>query len=158
MTPTIILGSVAVAIGAAGAWTVQSWRYEAQIADIKHTHAQAQATAQATHIKALEAAREKTIVYQQQAHQAAADAASRVAAADVAMRRNRTELERLRDAIRTRPVAACPMPDTATATSTEPADTVGDVLTECAATATELAQAADGHASDAVMLRNAWPK
>lgn len=158
MTPAIILGAAAVAIGAAGAWTVQSWRYEAQIADIKRTHTQAVATTQATHIKALEQAREQTIVYQQQAHQAAQDAASRVAAADVAMRRNRTELERLRDAIRIRHATACAMPYAATATSAESTDTVGDVLGECAATVTELARTADGHASDAVMLRDAWPK
>ena len=158
MTPAIILGAAAVAIGAAGAWTVQSWRYEAKIADIQRAHTQAVATAQAAHINALEQAREQTAKYQQNAHKAAADAASRVAAADVAMRRNRTELERLRDAIRTRPATACPMPDTSTAASAEPADTVGDVLGECAATVTELARAADGHASDAVMLRNAWPK
>ena len=158
MTPSIILGTVAVSIGAAGAWTVQSWRYEAQIADINRTHAQAVATSQANHIQALERANEQTAFYQQNAHKAAEDAASRVAAADVAMRRNRGELERLRDAIRARPVAVCPMPDTSTAPSADPADTVGDVLAECAATATELARAADGHASDAVMLRNAWPK
>lgn len=158
MTPALILGATAVALGAAGAWTVQAWRYEAKIADIQRAHAQAVATAQANHIQALEKASEQTIVYQQQAHQAAEDAASRVAAADVVMRRNRGELDRLRDAIRTRPAPACPMPDTATATSPKPADTIGDVLGECGTALTELARAADGHASDAVMMRNAWPK
>lgn len=158
MTPAVILGAVAAAIGAAGAWTVQSWRYEAQIADIQRAHAQAVAAAQAAHINALEAAREQTAKYQQNAHKAAQDAASRVAAADVAMRRNRTELERLRDAIRARPVAACAVPDDSTAASDEPADPVGDVLGECGTALADMARAADGHASDAVMLRNAWPK
>ena len=158
MTPAVILGAVAVAIGAAGAWTVQSWRYEAKIADIQRAHTQAVATAQAAHINALEQAREQTAKYQQNAHKAAADAASRVAAADVAMRRNRTELERLRDAIRTRPYDACAVPDTATAPSLEPADTVGNVLAECGAALTGMARAADGHVSDAVMLHDAWPK
>lgn len=158
MTSTIILGAVAVAIGAAGAWTVQSWRYEAQIADIKRTHAQAQAAAQATHIEALERAREKTAIYQANAHQAADDAASRVAAADRDLRRNRTELDRLRDAIRINHSTACAMPDTSTATSPEPADTVGDILGECGAALTDMARAADGHASDVKMMRDAWPK
>lgn len=158
MIPTIILGAAAIALGATGAWTLQSWRYEAQIADIKRTHAQAVAAAQSKHINALEQAREQTAKHQQQAHQAAADAASRVAAADRDLRRNRTELDRLRNAIRTRPATACTMPDVATATSPAPADTVGDVLGECGAALTELARAADGHASDAVMLRDAWPK
>lgn len=158
MTPAVILGAVAAAIGAAGAWTVQSWRYEAKIADIQRAHTQAITTAQANHIAALEQAREQTIVYQQQAHQAAQEAAGRVAAADRDLRRNRGELDRLRDAIRARPVAACTVPDDSTSTSPEPADTVGDVLAECAATATELARAADGHASDAVKLSDAWPK
>lgn len=158
MTPAVILGAVAVAIGAAGTWTAQAWRYEAKIADIKRTHAQAVATAQAKHINALEYAREQTIVYQQQAHQAAQDAASRVAAADVAMRRNRGELDRLRDAIRTRHYEACTVPDTATAPSPKSADPIGDVLGECGAALTELARAADGHASDAVKLSDAWPK
>ena len=158
MTPTLILGAVAAAIGAAGAWTVQSWRYEAQIADIQRTHAQAVAASQATHIAALEQAREQTIVYQRQAHQAAADAASRVATADRDLHRNRTELERLRDAIRARPHVACTVPDDSTPATLVPADTVGDVLAECGAALTGMARAADGHVSDAVMLHDAWPK
>ena len=158
MTPIIILAIATATVGVAGAWAVQSWRYEAQIADIQRAHAQAVATAQATHIAALEQAREQTAKYQQNAHKAAVDAAGRVAAADVALRRNRTELDRLRDAIRTRPATACPMPDTTTAPSAESADTLGDVLGECGAALADMARAADGHASDAVMLRNAWPK
>ena len=158
MTPAVILAIATATVGGLGAWTVQSWRYEAKIADIQRAHAQAITTAQANHIAALEQAREQTIVYQRQAHQAAQDAANRVAAADRDLRRNRTELGRLRDAIRARPHAACAVPDDSTAPSLEPADTIGDVLAECAATATELARTADGHASDAVMLLNAWPK
>lgn len=157
MTPALILGAVAIAVGAAGAWAVQSWRYDARIADIERTHSEAIATAQSTHIHALEAAREQTAQYQQNAHQAAQDAASRIAAADVDLRRNRGELDRLRDAIRARPHVACTVPDDSTATSAVPADTAGDVLGECAAALADMARAADGHASDAVMLRDAWP-
>lgn len=158
MTPSLTLGAVAVAVGAAGAWTVQSWRYDAKISDIDRTHSAAIAQAQETHIKALENAREQSEKYQQDAHQAAADAAIRISAADRDLHRNRTELDRMRDAIRSRPVATCAMPNVATAASVEPADTVGNVLAECAAAIAELARAADGHASDAMMCFAAWPK
>lgn len=158
MTPTIILGAVAVAIGAAGAWTLQSWRYEAQIADIQRTHTQAVAASQAKHIQALEVAREQTAKYQQNAHKAAQDAASRVAAADRDLRRNRTELDRLRDAIRARPHVACAVPDDSTASSPVPADTIGELFGECGAALAELARASQGHAIDVVKLRDAWPK
>ena len=153
-----IAAAVGIAIGAAGAWTVQALRYESKIADIERTHIEAIAKAQATHIQALEQAREQTAKHLQDAHQAAEDAASRVAAADRDLRRNRTELERLRDAIRTRPTTACPMPNTATASSVESTDPIGDVLAECGAALTDMARAADGHASDAMMCRAAWPK
>lgn len=122
------------------------------------THAQAAIAAQSTHIQALEHAREQTTKYQQDAHQAAADAASRVAAADRDLRRNRTELERLRDAIRARPATACPVPDTAAAARVEPADTIGELFEECGEALTELARATQGHAIDVVRIKKAWPK
>lgn len=155
--PALILGAIAVFFGAAGAWTVQGWRMDARIADIQRTHAQAAIAAQSTHIQALEQAREQTAKYQQDAHQAAEDAASRVSAADRDLHRNRGELERLRDAIRARPAAACPVPNAATTASPSPVDAAGDILGECAAALTDVARAADGHASDAVMCRLSWP-
>lgn len=42
MTPAaLILGAAAVAIGAAGAWTVQAWRYQGQVSQLKRGHEQA---------------------------------------------------------------------------------------------------------------------
>lgn len=157
MTPAIILSVASIAVGAAGAWTVQAWRYEAQIADIQRTHDQAVATAQAKHINALEQAREQTAKHQQQAHKAAEDAANRVAAADTAMRRNRDELGRLRDATKARASTLC-LPNTSTTSPAAPADTVGDVLGECGEALTDMARAADGHVSDVQMMRDAWPR
>lgn len=155
--PILVASGIAVIFGAAGAWTVQGWRYESRISDILRTHTQAAIAAQSTHIQALEQAREQTAKYQQDAHQAAADAASRVAAADRDLHRNRTELDRLRDAIRTRPATACTVPDTPTPASPSPVDAAGDILAECAAALADMARAADGHASDAVMCRSSWP-
>lgn len=48
MTPTLILAIAATAVGAAGAWIVQSLRYDAKIADINLTHARAYADQIAT--------------------------------------------------------------------------------------------------------------
>lgn len=156
--PILVASGIAVIFGAAGAWTVQGWRYESRISDIQRTHAQAAIASQSTHIQALEQAREQTEKHMQDAHQAAQDAASRVAAADRDLRRNRTELDRLRDAIRARPATACAVPDIATPASPSPVDAAGDILGECAAALTDVARAADGHASDTQQLIDAWPK
>jgi hypothetical protein len=145
-------------VSAAAAWTMQDWRYSGQIAQLERDHITATAQRQADHIKALEIAHEQTIRHQQQAQQAQDDASVRMAGADAALRRNRGELERLRDAAaRSRPSAVC-LPDASTTATAQTADPVGDVLGECATAIVDVARAADGHVSDVKMMRDASVK
>lgn len=153
MIPHFITALVTAAI----VWTVQDWRYSSQIAQIERDHTEATAQRQADHIKALEKANEQTILYQQQAQQAQDDASVRMADADAALRRNRTELERLRDSIGKRPSAIC-LPSASTTTATQTADPAGDILWECGKALTDLANAADGHVSDVKMMLDASAK
>lgn len=67
------------------------------------------------------------------------------------------ERVRLLDAIR-RATSKRDLPGTPAAASAEPANPVRDVLEACTAEVQELARAADGHASDAQTLSDAWPK
>lgn len=155
MTPYLLAATAITS--AAAAWTVQGWRYEGRIAELQRTHAEAAAQHQADYIKQLEEAREQIEKYQQRAQQAQDSATMRVAGADAALRRNRTELERLRDAISNRPDAVC-LPNTSADATTPPADPAGDILGECAAALTDMARAADGHASDVRMMIDASVK
>jgi hypothetical protein len=68
----------------------------------------------------------------------------------------RTERDRLRDAIAAATGGLLPS-DTAS-TVLARAATLGGLLDQCTARYTEVAEHASGHASDAVMLRDGWPK
>lgn len=67
------------------------------------------------------------------------------------------ERGRLLDAIR-RATAKRDLPGTTAQAVTEPANPVRDVLEACTAELQEVARNADGHASDAQALSDAWPK
>ena len=67
------------------------------------------------------------------------------------------ERGRLLDAIR-RATSKRDLPGPAPAAGPEPANPIRDVLESCTAEVQELARAADGHASDAQALSEAWPK
>jgi len=69
----------------------------------------------------------------------------------------RSESQRLRDALETAAVALRLPGDTCKA-SIDYADAASVLLAQCAATYTDLAQQADGHANDAKTLSEAWPK
>lgn len=147
MTPYIITALVA----SVAVWTVQDWRYSGKIAQIERANTEATAQRQADHIKALKEAHDQTIRYQRQAQQAQDDASVRMAGADATLRRNRGELERLRDSINSRPVAVC-LPDTAATAPATATDPASDILGECAAALVDMARAADGHVSDVKMM------
>lgn len=102
--------------------------------------------------KAIEAAQAETIRLQGVANEAERKAAQRIQvnarAADLA----RSELDRLRDAQRTSAAAATTCPAIA-----DRAATLDHVFGQCAATLTDMARKADGHANDALRLYEAWP-
>ena len=140
-------GLVAAAMGATAAWSVQSWRYDAQIADIKAAHVQA-------HNLAVEEATRIVRANTEKYHGALNDARIR----EAALRRDLAAADSESDGLRAqlsdaaRRIAAAPSSAVA-----EYATTVGELLTDCSRSYQELGGAADGHAADVRTLRDAWP-
>ena len=71
--------------------------------------------------------------------------------------RLRTESQRLRDNLATANVRLR-LPDTPAPAIVDYASTAGELLLQCSEAYRDLATKADGHATDALMLYNAWPR
>jgi hypothetical protein len=147
MNITLIASLISGSIAFAGAWAWQANSYGEKIATMQRE----QATA--AH-KQLDQAHAQTIELQAKADAAALNHASRAAALANAAAGARTDLERLRDTIATGPVC---MPSDSGSASAVHTDTARQLLSECAGVVADMAAKADGHASDAVMLLEAWP-
>lgn len=144
----VAVGAAALAIGFGGGWKVQSWRYDAQIADTAAQHATALANA---HQKALD----DTIRMQRtkdDAIKAAQDRAKREAANAAAAR---TE----RDGLRAQLAATTVQLPVASCTSVrEYGTTLTGLLDQCAGAFEGMAREASGHAADSRLMQEAWPK
>lgn len=144
----IAAGIGGAVLAGALAWNVQGWRLGEQIQSLKHDHAQQVAAAEQAK-SALEASLNKKL---QDAQNAASKREQSIrASAD----RARNELDSLRDltySIRTN------LPGYSLAAATQTADTAAELLGQCAEQYRAVAEAADRHAADAVMLLEAWPK
>ena len=154
MIPVGLYVYVAVAIVSAalagwGAWTVQAWRLGEQIATIKAAQLEAVNTA-TREARATESRRFKEV------QNAQANATKRAQVARNDADSARTELSRLRDAIRARP--ACNVPGDTASASDVGTDTAGVVLAECGQALTDLAATADRLHADRVMLLESWPR
>jgi acyl transferase domain-containing protein len=147
MLPLIFAGVTAV-VSSTGTYLFTRSIYEAKLSELSAAHATALADANA---KALEDSR--TLAAKVEAVQVAAEKRRRAIAAD----RDRavTELVRLRDTATDAATRACGDPS---GTKSEPALALADVLGQCSGLLVEIAAAADGHASDAMTLRDAWPR
>ena len=132
-----------VAISSAITYQIQSWRYDAK----EKAHAE-----------------QKLVAIQQSAAASirwmdnTLDAQNAATARSVGLRRDRdsayAELDRLRNAVaRTMPGAG-----SAPGACVERANTVDQLLATCATELVEMGGIADRHASDALMLQQAWPK
>lgn len=139
---------LAIALASAGAgWVVQGWRLQAQIQAIQTQHAK-QETAAAT----LALAAERTHQAKIKEAQDESNAKETKLRSDAASAR--AELVGLRGQI------AAVRTDFAAATHTsitERAIASGELLTECAARYSEVAEKADRHALDAAKLYQSWP-
>ena len=134
---------IAASIAATSAWQVQNWRYGAK----EKAHEE-----------------QKLVEVQQSAATAIRQLDNVLVAQDASSARavrlrgdldsSRSELDRLRTQL------AKPMPRAEAATSTCPdrADPARELLAACAAELVEMGGIADRHASDALMLQQAWPK
>lgn len=143
--------ATAIAAGAlafGGAWTVQAWRYDAQIADMQASHAQAIADAAQ---KAMDA----TIKMQRTKDDAIAKAELRAAQNAAAAGAARRAADGLRDTLYS---FRSSLPSLAPAAVIERADTAAELFGQCAGALADVAAKADAHASDAVMLLEAWPR
>ena len=133
--------SASLAFG--GGWQVNQWRH-----DTHEKQAIEQAAAQQRELHALEQKRSNGVI-----------AAQNVARTrETALRRDadsaRTELDSLRD----KSAAALLIARSSHDACNIAANAQAVVLTQCATELQTLAGAADGHASDALTLRDAWPK
>ena len=140
----IVAGALAFGAG----WQTQEWRYGKQIADTASQHATALASANQ---KALD----DTIKMQRakdEAIKAAEQRAKQNAASAAAARRT---ADGLRDTLYQ---FRASLPGLAPAAVIERADTAAELLGHCAGALTDLAIKADAHASDSLMLQQAWPR
>ena len=142
MTPQIIIAGVIAAIGFGSGWHIQALRYTAK----EKAHAE-QKLAQIQHNAAASIRRADNVILAQN------QAAHRTGRLLRDLDSSRSELDRLRDTLRT-----MPRDDVTTCTSTESGSKRNDVLLECLASYEALARDADLWKNDALMLLEAWPK
>lgn len=109
---------------------------------------------QAEAIQQLEAARQQSENLQEIKDEAIEQATKRAQANAVAASRARAELARLRNEAASTPS----VPGDSCAASIDRAAALGALLGACAEEYSEVARAADAHASDALTLQAAWPR
>jgi len=138
---------VAASLAAAGTWQIQNWRWTSrtQADDLARQSALLESTREARRI---ESARNLNLLEAINAQTTRA----RTLAADAAAAR--AESHSLRDDLA---AIAARLPSPAACPGIEPAATATQLLAECAGAYQDLARQADGHASDALMLMQAWP-
>lgn len=143
-----------VAAGIAGAalagllsWNVQSWRYDAQISSIQAQHARESAKAEAA-TRAQEASFNQRL-------QVAQNAATK---RETKLRADADAARRTVDGLRgTLYEFRASLPNAAPAAVIARADTAAELLGACVSEYRGVAESADRHAADAVMLLDAWP-
>jgi hypothetical protein len=139
---------VAGALAFGAGWQTQEWRHGKQIADIQAQHATALASANQKALDdTIKMQRTKDAAIQQAETRAAQNAAAAAAA--------RRTVDGLRDTLY---AFRASLPSLAPAAVIERADTAAELFGACAARYTDVAAAADRHASDAMMLLQSWPK
>ena len=134
---------IAASIAATSAWQVQNWRYGAKETEREQQNLVEVQQAAAASIRWMD----NTL-----------DAQNAATARSVGLRRDRdsayAELDRLRAQLfRTMPGAS-----STTGTCPNRADPARELLATCATELVEMGGIADRHASDALMLQQAWPK
>ncbi len=136
-----------LALAAASTWHVQAWRYDAQIAEIKTAHAQAATLASE------ESARNFRAITTQ--YEGALNAATK---RETKLRTDAAAALRTIDGLRgTLYEFRASLPNASTAALIARADTAAELFGACVDEYRSVAESADRHASDAVMLIEAWP-
>lgn len=148
MYPTAIMAVSLAASAAFAGWTVQGWRMETRLAEVRTEYANAQ-------VRAVEKANAETIRLQAQADAAAKQHAARSAKMAHDAARARSERDGLRDELAASRVQ---LPDASCASVREYSATLSTVLGRCTDRLERMAEAASGHAIDSLNLQEAWPK
>jgi len=148
-TVIALAATAAVAAAFAAGWTAQGWRADAALAQLRTEYATAQH-------RALETAHANTLRLQDTADAAARQQAARTQTLARAADALRAERDGLRHDLAT--AASLRVPSTAPAASPDHAAAAAELLAECAGAVADLAIKADGHASDARALSEAWPR
>ena len=147
----IMAGSLALASAWAG-WTIQGIRMSEQIAQIQTEYATQQA-------KAVERAHAETIRLQAQADEASRKHAARSAALAHDVDSARSAVERLRVQLAATTTADNKAMPSDSSTAPNPYTTAdSELLIDCAGRYQRVSEKADGHAADALMLLQAWPR
>lgn len=146
MLPNPYLLAGALAVGLLTGWTANGWRLNAKIDEmvLEHTQAVLVATQQAAEQTA-KMQEEKDAAVQKAAAQAQRNMADAASA--------RSERDRLRDDLIASRSTFAQATDTSLAQYT---NTLSVVFEQCTREYSELAEKADGHATDAQSLFNAW--
>lgn len=129
------------------AWQVQAWRYDAQIEGLKAQHAEATAKAQSD-ARATEKALSDKL---QEAQNNATKRENKLRNDAAAARRT---ADGLRDTIYS---IRADLPSYSQSAAAKTADTAAELLGVCADEYRSVAEKADRHSADAVMLLDAWP-
>jgi len=143
----LALAAAMLAAAFASGFAVQGWRKDAQIAEIEAANSAAVAAATAQ-------AMEETTQMQRKKDDALRLAAKRAQENASAAAAARAERDGLRNQIN---AATTALPTATCSSARDYAATAADVFEQCATALEELAAKADGHASDARTLTNAWP-
>lgn len=144
----VAAGLLSAVIAAVGVWNLQKWRYDTTIARMT------QEAAEKTTI-AVKAAMDKMQVDQKRKDDALMEANKRANYNAVAATRARSAADSLRDEL------AAARTDLSNATESARAKyaaAVETVLGECSREFTKMGRVADGHANDALMLKESWPR
>jgi len=129
------------------AWQVQDWRLGGQIEGIKAQHAAESAKAQAD-------TRAAEIAFNQKLQDAQNEATKR----ETKLRADAATARRTADGLRgTLYDFRASLPNASTSALIARADTAAELLGACVSEYRGVAESADRHAADAVMLRDAWP-
>ena len=154
MTRLVI--ELVVALGIlAGAWWLQAKAFkDGHAAGAAEVRAEVQAVALQAELD--NAAKHDQQIQKLMEAQHAKDKRLQVVAAD--NDRARLELERLRVALAQRDAGGSDLPTAVAGPVAQHPDTASELLVECSRELVDLARKADGHAADAVNLRDAWPK
>lgn len=144
---TLIAAAIAAAAAGAGVWHYQSVKYEGKISALKLSHEQQVSAASKSAFRLTE-------IYQGNANEAVKNAEKRLQANAVASASLRADRDRLRIDLNSTNARIASATREAV---NQYALAVADVFEQCTSRYSDVAEKADRHYSDSIMLIEAWP-